>query len=146
MEKGTTLIELVIVVLILGILASVTLPVSRIAIIRAQEMQLKKELRTIREGIDKYKENYDKGLYIAEKQIDSTGYPKNLKELVTKKILRKIPEDPFGDNEGNDPDKWWNKLSTTDDPSSKMSNGRDVFDVKSKSEGVALDGSKYGDW
>lgn len=144
MEKGTTLIELVIVVLVIGILASVTIPVAKTAVVRTQEIELKRNLRTIREAIDKYKDNYDKGVYKDAVQVDATGYPLSLNDLVKRRVLRRIPLDPFNDEA--DPMKCWGVKSSTDERNSTMTNGRDVYDIYSKCEGVAIDGTKYKEW
>lgn len=144
MEKGTTLIELVVVILVIGILASVTIPVAKTTVVRTQEIELKRNLRTIREAIDKYKDNFDKGTYKDVAQADSTGYPETFNELIKRRILRRIPLDPFSDE--TDPVKCWGLRSSTDDKNSTMTNGRDVYDVYSKNEGVAIDGTKYKDW
>lgn len=144
MEKGTTLIELVVVILVVGILASVTIPVAKTAVVRTQEIELKRNLRTIREAIDKYKDNFDKGLYKDNVQVDSTGYPVTFDELIKKRVLRRIPLDPFSTE--TEPKKCWGLKSSTDEKGSSMTNGRDLYDVYSKSEGVAIDGTKYKDW
>lgn len=156
MNKGFTLIEMVLVVLILGIISSVAMPVSRLGIIRSKEIELKRSLILLRRSIDKYKDEFDKVAqndkytekdpFNEVRQIDSTGYPENLELLVEMKILRRIPEDPMRKDLGTDVNDWWNLKSSTDDKKSTMTNGRDVYDVYSKSEGEALDGSKYKDW
>jgi len=140
MKNGFTLIELVIVMVVLAILASVAIPLARVSVKKGKELELRQGLRIMRQAIDKYKENYDKHLYKKEEEIDRSGYPKTLDELVEKKVLRRIPIDPFTGKAD------WITRSYTDDPESSMSDGKDVFDIISASEGVALDGTKYSEW
>ena len=140
MKRGFTLIELVIVMAVLAILASVVMPLARVSVKKGKELELRQDLRIMRQAIDKYKENYDKHLYKKEEEVDRSGYPKTLEELLEKKVLRRIPIDPFmgkGD---------WITRSYTDDPESSLSDGKDVFDIKSTSDGTALDGTKYREW
>lgn len=156
MNKGFTLIEMVLVVLILGIISSVAMPVSRLGIIRSKEMDLRRSLITIRRAIDKYKDEFDK---VAEhkrytekdpfrelRQIDSTGYPETLDSLIEMKIIRRVPKDPMQKDLDDDIEKWWGLRSSTDERDSTMTNARDIYDIYSKSKGEALDGSKYKEW
>lgn len=140
MKKGFTLIELVIVMAVLAILASVIMPLTRVSVKKGKELELRRDLRIIRQAIDKYKENYDKHLYKKEEEVDRSGYPKTLEELVEKKVLRRIPVDPFTGKVD------WITRSYTDDPESSLSDGKDVFDISSASDGIALDGTKHSEW
>ena len=140
MRRGFTLIELVIVMAVLAILASVAMPLVRVSIKKGKELELRRDLRIIRQAIDKYKENYDKHLYKKEEEVDRSGYPKTLEELVEKKILRRIPTDPFTANAD------WITRSYTDDPETSITDGKDVFDIKSAAEANAMDGTKYSEW
>jgi len=140
MKRGFTLIELVIVMAVLAILASVAMPLVRVSIKKGKELELRRDLRIIRQAIDKYKENYDKHLYKKEEEVDRSGYPKTLEELVEKKILRRIPADPFTANAD------WITRSYTDDHETGITDGKDVFDIKSASEANAMDGTKYSEW
>ena len=137
---GFTLIELVIVMAVLAILASVAMPLVRVSVKKGKELELRRDLRIIRQAIDKYKENYDKHLYKKEEEVDRSGYPKTLEELVEKKILRRIPIDPFTANAD------WITRSYTDDPETSITDGKDVFDIKSAAEANAMDGTKYSEW
>lgn len=137
---GFTLIELVIVMAVLAILASVAMPLARMSVKKGKELELRQNLRMIRQAIDKYKENYDKHLYKKEEEVDRSGYPKTLEELVEKKVLRRIPIDPFTGKAD------WVTTSYTDDPESSFSDGKDVFDIRSASDGVAMDETKYSEW
>jgi len=137
---GFTLIELVIVMAVLAILASVAMPLARMSVKKGKELELRQNLRIMRQAIDKYKENYDKHLYKKEEEVDRSGYPKTLEELVEKKVLRRIPIDPFTGKTD------WITASYTDDPESSFSDEKDVFDIRSASNGTAMDGTKYSEW
>ena len=159
-NKGITLTELVVVMVVLSILASVAMPVYRFTIKRTKEAELKHDLREMRDAIDYYKKLSDEGMI--QKEAGGTGYPKTLDVLVQGvtlqnppivipgmpqlqaqkkyRFLRKIPVDPMtGSNE-------WGMRSNEDEPDSTVWGGQDVFDVYSQSEGTALDGTKYKDW
>jgi len=158
-RSGLTFIELIITVTILGILAAVIMPLSQMTAQRTRELELKRNLRTIRTAIDDYKKRYDKA--VAEKKIASvmnkaSGCPESLKVLVegfdfgdangTKiKFLRRIPADPFNPVKGNEEPKWGLR-SYADRPDSNNWGGEDVYDVYSLSEGTAIDGTKLKDW
>jgi general secretion pathway protein G len=142
-----TLIELVIACAILMILASAAEPLVRVTIVRSREAELHRDLREIRNAIDRYKDLADSGAIRTE--ITSNGYPPDLDTLVKGvtlsgnrhvRFLRRIPVDPMtGQHE-------WGMRSVQDDPDSTSWGGGNVFDVFSKSQGTALDGSKYAEW
>ena len=148
-EAGMTLIELIIACSILLILASAALPIARFTVIRTKESELHRDLREMRDAIDRYKDAADRNQIRVE--LGSEGYPPELETLVKgvqlgassdKKIrfLRRIPVDPMaGQNE-------WGLRAVQDDPDSTSWGGKNVFDVYSKSQGVAQDGTKYSDW
>ncbi len=148
-ETGMTLLELIIACSILIILASAALPVARYSIIRGKETELRRDLREMKDAIDRYKDAADKNQIRVE--VGSEGYPPDLETLVKgvqmgasadKKIrfLRKIPVDPMtGQAE-------WSLRAVQDDPDSTSWGGKNVFDVYSKSQATALDGTKYSDW
>src|SRR6202012_2027713 len=145
-EQGLTLIELIVTVGILGILAAAALPVARIEVRRQKERELRTALWMIRDGIDRYKDAADKGGIMVK--VDSNNYPPDLDTLVKgvdmqgikMKFLRRIPIDPMTGNTE------WGLRSMQDDPKSDTFGGQSVFDVYSKSQGTALDGTKYADW
>ncbi len=148
-QRGMTLLELIIATSILMILASAALPVNRMAIKRQKEFELREYLREMRSAIDRYKDAADKNLIQVE--LGTEGYPKTLEvlvngvELATAKerrvrFLRRIPVDPMTGRTD------WGMRSVQDDPKSGSWGGQNVFDVYSRSSGIALDGSRYADW
>ena len=156
-NRGLSLIELVVTVVILSVLASLILPSAQVAAKRTKEIELRRNLREIRTAIDDYKKNYDKAQADQKtvQMVDESGYPKTLDLLVEgddfgglsktkKKFLRRIPKDPFHKAEGSDPA--WGMRSMKDEPDSTTWGGDDVFDVYSLSEGEAIDGTNYKDW
>jgi general secretion pathway protein G len=146
-QRGFTLIELIVATAILTILTMMALPLARVSIQRERERQLRAALWEMRDAIDRYKDAADMGKF--QTKVDSQNYPPDLDELVKgveaqggKKIrfLRSIPMDPMTKT------KEWGMRSMQDDPDSDSWGGQNVFDVYTKSEGEALDGTKYKDW
>jgi general secretion pathway protein G len=156
-EAGLTLLELIVSCAILMLLASAALPIARFTALRERENELRRDLRSMREAIDRYKELADR----AQIRVDATtgGYPPDLDTLVkgvpltgmgvgtvggasskTIHFLRRIPTDPMTGQAD------WGLRSVEDDPDSTSWGGKDVFDVYSKSMGTAMDGTKYSDW
>jgi general secretion pathway protein G len=145
-ERGLTLIELIVTVAILSILAMAAFPIARFEVKRQKERELRYDLWMMRDAIDKYKDAADRGAF--QTKVDSQNYPPDLETLVkgvevqTKKVkfLRKIPVDPMTGQAD------WGLRSMQDDPDSDSFGGQSVFDVYSKSQGIALDGTKYSTW
>jgi general secretion pathway protein G len=145
-EAGLTLVELIVTVAILAILASAAVPIARFQVKREKEHELRYDLWQLRRAIDLYKDTADKGGF--QTKVDSYNYPPDLQTLVDGvdiqgkklKFLRHIPVDPMT---GKDD---WGLRSMQDDPTSDSWGGQNVFDVFSKSQGTALDGTKYSDW
>ena len=144
--RGFTLLELIIATSILVILSTMVVPLARVTIQRERERVLRNDLWEMRDAIDRYKDAADRGGF--QTKVDSQNYPPDLETLVKgvdvqgKKIrfLRKIPIDPMtGTTE-------WGLRSMQDDPDSDSWGGQSVFDVYTKSQGEALDGTKYKDW
>lgn len=146
---GLTLIELIVTMAILSILAVGVLPLSQTTYKRSKEIELRQNLRIIRNAIDEYKKMVDEGKI--PKEAFSSGYPKNLDVLVKgvelgeavetkKKFLRRLPKDPMTE------DGEWGLRSYSDEPDSDTWGGEDVYDVYSKSDKQALDGTYYRDW
>ena len=148
-EAGMTLLELVLACSILLVLTSAAMPIARYTIVHKREAELHYDLRQMRDAIDRYKDLADRNLIRIE--VGSEGYPPDLDTLVKgvqlgagndRKIrfLRKIPKDPMtGQNE-------WGLRAVQDDPDSTSWGGKNIFDVYSKSQGTASDGTKYSDW
>jgi general secretion pathway protein G len=146
-QRGVTLMELIIVIMILLILMGAAVPVARLSVRRARETELRRDLWEMRTAIDRYKDAADKNAF--QIKLDSQGYPPDLDTLVNgveaqggKKLrfLRRVPVDPMTGS------KEWGMRSMQDDPTSDSWGGQNVFDVHSKSDGTALDGTKYKDW
>jgi general secretion pathway protein G len=145
-ERGFTLLELIIATAILLVLSTMALPLARLTITRQKEHQLRIDLWEMRDAIDHYKDMGDRGGFRIK--ADSNGYPPDLETLVKgedvqgKKIrfLRKIPIDPMTSSTE------WGLRSMQDDVDSDSWGGQSVFDVYTKSQGTALDGTKYKDW
>ena len=146
---GMTLLELMVACSILLVLATVALPLTRLTVIRAREQTLRYRLREMRDAIDRYRDDADKGMF--QTQAGTENYPPDLDTLVKGvqlagaqdvklRFLRKKPVDPMT---GNDD---WGLRSVQDDPDTTSWGGQDVFDVYSKATGTALDGTRYSDW
>jgi general secretion pathway protein G len=145
-QRGFTLLELIIATAIMLVLSSLAVPLARLTITRAKERMLREDLWEMRDAVDRYKDAADRGGF--RTKVDSQNYPPDLETLVKgedvngKKVrfLRKIPVDPMtGTTE-------WGLRSMQDDPDSDSWGGQSVFDVYTKSQGTALDGTKYKDW
>ena len=144
-----TFVELMASITIILILTTVALPLARLQIQRAKEVELRRDLREVREAIDHFKDFADRGMIPVK--ADTFGCPPDLQTLVEGvtlkgtatakyKFLRKMPVDPMTDT----PD--WGMRAMQDDPDSRSWGGQNVFDVYSKSDGAALNGTKYSDW
>ncbi len=145
-QRGVTLIELIIALTIISILVGAAVPLARVQVRRTKEHDLRYALWQMRDAIDRYKDAADRGAF--QIKVGTEGYPPDLETLVDgvdvqgKKVrfLRSIPVDPMtGKAE-------WNLHSMQDDPKSDSWGGENVFNVTSKSQGTALDGTKYADW
>lgn len=146
-HRGFTLAELVMVVALIAVLSTIALPVAKFTVKRQKETELRLALRQIRTAIDEYKRLSDQGLIPVK--IGGEGYPESLDELVEgveivgqeteRRFLRRIPDDPMTDED-------WVLRSYQDDPDATTWGGENVYDVRTSSDGIALDGSKYADW
>ena len=152
-QRGFTFIELLVVTSIVLILASAIQPLARVTIQRTREAELRRVLRDMRTAIDKFKDAADLGQSpTTALKANSEGYPPDLQTLVDGvsvandatgrklKFLRRVPIDPtMGDDE-------WGLRAYQDKPDSSSWSGQNVYDVYSKNQGTALDGTKYRDW
>lgn len=160
-SRGLTLIELMVVIAILGILASAAMPLSRMTVKRTREIELRSNLRTIRTAIDSFRRDCLPGsqskLSTDYCKAEQDYYPETLELLTeplklasavdkTRKYLRKIPSDPMMPLKSPDDRNNWGLRSYKDEPDSTQWGGGNVFDVYSESEAISLDGSKYSTW
>jgi general secretion pathway protein G len=145
-QRGFSLIELIVATTILLLLAGMAVPMARVTIKRERERRLRHALWEMRDAIDRYKDAADR--QAVRVKLGSEGYPPDLDTLVKgvdvgprkMRFLRRIPVDPMtGGSE-------WGLHSVQDDPTSDSWDGNNVFDVYTKSQGTALDGTKYKDW
>jgi len=145
-RRGVTLIELIVAIAIMAILAGAAVPIARVSIKRDREKRLRAALWEMRDAIDRYKDAADRGAF--QIKLGSEGYPPDLETLVNgvdvngkkMRFLRHIPVDPMTGNTD------WGMRSMQDDPDSTSWGGQNVFDVFTKSQDTALDGTKYQDW
>jgi general secretion pathway protein G len=126
-EGGFTLIELMIVMTLIVILASIGLTTYTNGVTRSKEAVLKENLFRLRDSIDQY-------------YADKDNYPETLSSLVLEKYIRTVPVDPFTQSA----DTW--KLVMSEVNPEDLSENPGIFDIKSGSQQTALDGSQYSDW
>ena len=148
-DSAFTFVELMASITIILLLTTIALPVARVQIQRTREVELRRDLREMREAVDRYKDFSDRGMIPVK--ADTFGYPPDLQTLVDGvtlkgtatgkyKFLRRLPVDPMTGAAD------WGVRSMQDDPDSRSWGGQNVFDVYSKSDATALDGMKYSDW
>lgn len=166
--RGVTLIELIVTLVIMFILASVALPVAKVNTKRSKELQLRQTLRTVRTAIDNFQKDWArdgstllgplcvKNQLSCKEETGLTGYPKTLETLLKielsgaeaqgdeqttiRRYLRKIPIDPMTDSSE------WGIRCYQDEPDEDRWCGEDVFDIFTKSQKTAIDGTTYRDW
>jgi general secretion pathway protein G len=125
--RGFTLIELLVVITVIIVLAAMAMAQYRNSVIRSKEAVLKEDLFRLRDSIDQY-------------YADKGQYPSGLEALVSDGYLRKMPIDPFTTNSDS-----WQSVPSEPDPNNPTAEPG-VYDVKSGSDGTAIDGTKYSDW
>ncbi len=152
--RGFTLMELVVTLALLGVLAAMAAPLAELTVRRHREQALRQALLDIRAGLDRYKVATERGL-IAQRVGDS-GYPPSLAVLVDGVpnqrsakgellyFLRRLPRDPFAPPQLPAVQSWG--LRSYQSPAQAPMAGNDVFDVYSRANGKALDGSNYAEW
>ena len=126
-SSGFTLIELLVVVTLIVVLAAIGISTYALSVRRAREAVLREDLFRLRDAVDQY--NADKGTY-----------PPDLSSLVSGGYLRQIPKDPMTDSADT-----WQVVMSEPDPANPDANPG-VFDIKSGSEGSAIDGTAYAEW
>jgi general secretion pathway protein G len=126
-DRGFTLIEVLIVVTLVVVLASMGMVQYQNSVQRTREAVLKEDLFRMREAIDQY-------------YADKNSYPSGLQDLVSSGYMREIPEDPMTRSR-----ETWQTTPAEPDPNNPTAIGG-IYDVKSGSELTALDGTKYSDW
>jgi general secretion pathway protein G len=152
-ESGYSLIELLAVTVVLLVLASAVMPLAKVTVQRSREAELRRSLREMRTAIDRYKDAADlQQIAATDLKAGAEGYPPTLEVLVEGvrangdasgrklKFLRRIPIDPMTRSQE------WGMRSYQDDADSTSWGGQNVYDVHTKSAGLALDGTKYADW
>jgi len=154
-QTGFSLVELLVSVAIIGVLASVAMPVVELTQKRQKEAELRTALRDIRRAIDEYKDAANKKRIKVES--DASGYPPTLADLVNGTpdlaskngaviyFLRRVPRDPFNSDPSVSASDSWGKRSFASSANKPMP-GADVYDVYTKSEGVGLNGIAYKEW
>lgn len=125
--RGWTLVELLVVISMIAVLATIALTNYRNSVTASREAVLRTDLFRLRDAIDQY-------------YADRGEYPATLESLVSEGYLRKIPEDPFTRSA-----ETWQTVAAEANPSRPTAEPG-VYDVKSGSELTALDGSRYADW
>jgi len=124
--QGFTIVELLVVLALISILATIGMAQYRRGVTHAQEAVLKTDLFDLRDALDQY-------------YADKAQYPASLDALVTEGYIRKVPVDPFT----NAAD--WQTIFSDPDPNNPTATPG-IADVKSASDRTAIDGSKYADW
>lgn len=145
--RGVTLLEMIIVISILLILMGAAVPVVRMSVRRDKETELRRDLWEMRDAIDRYHDAANKNLF--QIKLGTDGYPPDMDTLVNgveiaggkkMRFLRRVPVDPMTGNTD------WGLRSMQDDPKSDSWGGQNVFDVYTKSNATALNGTNYKDW
>ena len=156
-SRGLTLVELLVTLDILSILAAAALPYAEVTLRREKELELRRALREVRGAIDAFAEDWRAGrISRTSAAASEDGYPRSLAVLVEgadtgdakgtrRKYLRRVPRDPFADA-ARSPAEQWLLRGYQDASDTIVWGARDVYDVRSASEGTALDGSHYRDW
>jgi general secretion pathway protein G len=157
--RGFTLIEMLAVLVIVAVLAAAAHPLQELVHKRVQEQALREGLRQIRGALDAHRQAvlakriapgpagsvWPASLAVLVEgvpMLDDKGQPQP--EGPRLYLLRRLPREPFAENGLSASESWGQRASTS--PPDAPQPGRDVFDVFSLSERLALDGTRYRDW
>ena len=126
-SSGFTMIELLVVMTLIVVLATVGMTQYRQSVTRAEEAVLKENLFRMRDAVDQF-------------YADKNKYPSDLAELSSEGYIREVPTDPMTKSK----DSWTTTQAEPDanNPASQVG----IYDVKSGSDRTALDGTRYADW
>lgn len=156
-SAGLSLIELMVSVMILSVLAAVALPYAEREYTRKKELELRENLRTMRNAIDAFHSDWIKGrISPGSGAASKDGYPVSLEILVEgvdsgtmdggrRYYLRRIPRNPFAD-QTVETESHWQLRGYRDKPDTLAWGGEDVYDVRPATQGTAFDGSCRCDW
>lgn len=156
-QSGFTLTEMLVALVILSILAGVAIPFAEVGYRRAKEAELRQSLRSIREAIDRFHKDCEEKIISPNQQgVSRDCYPLELSVLVEgvetgegdgslKYYLRRIPGDPFVNEEDSSPETHWEIRGYRDSPDGAW-RGEDVFDIRVENDLQALNGTDYVDW
>jgi general secretion pathway protein G len=156
-SRGLTLVELLVTLVILSVLAAVAMPYAEIGVRREKELELRRSLREIRTAIDRFHDDWTNSeLSKTGEGVSEDGFPQTLDVLVEgadsgdakgtkRRYLRRVPRDPFADQDKKTTEQWILR-GYQDELDSSSWGGKDVYDVRTRHQGEALDGSKYQDW
>jgi general secretion pathway protein G len=157
-RRGFTLVELLVVLAVMGVLAAAARPLVELAAQRHKEAALRQALREVRLAIDAYALAVEQGrvlrpadaapgrpVYPATLELLVQGVPESAEpDAARRHFLRRVPRDPFADPALPAAAGW--ALRASDSPPDAPRAGRDVFDLASRHEGTALDGTRYSEW
>src|SRR5260221_680543 len=127
LDRGFTMIELLVVISLIVILATMGMSQYKTGVIHANEAVLSEDLFRMRDAIDQY-------------YADKGSYPPALDSLVSEGYMRQVPKDPFTRTTDS-----WQTVPSEPDPNNPTAEPG-IYDVKCGFEGTALDGTKYSDW
>lgn len=156
-NRGLTLVELLVALVILSILAAAALPYAEVTVRREKELEMRQALRQVRSAIDQFHDDWKSGkIPKTGAAASEDGYPKTLQVLVDGadagqakggklRYLRRVPRDPFGDA-ARSPAEQWVLRGYQDEADSITWGGRDVYDLRTASDDTALDGTRLKDW
>jgi general secretion pathway protein G len=157
--RGFSLVELLVSLAVLAMLATAATPMLQMTVKRDKEQQLRRALWQIRDAIDAYKLATEEGRISTSQE--KSGYPstlsdltrgiENVKDPARRKIyfLRQIPRDPFATDPDLPNEKTWLRRSyakSFTEGAFDEAEGEDVYDVRSRAQGVGLNGRPYSEW